>query len=154
MKNDYKHTNLTESFEKEVFNSAFDLSIDFGESALDLITESAVKEIPVLKTIAAFFSIGSSLNARFNVKKIALFLKEFHSNKIATKKLEKFKKRINEDLSYRNQVFETTLIMLERFLTIEKSAILANLFSAFIEEKIDLNTYQKLTFVLNQLNPG
>lgn len=146
---------LSESFEKEIFNKSIDLSIDYSEIALDLIsTSEVVKEIPWVKTLAAFYNITSSINERYNVKKFLVFLQEFHSHQIDSKKLDDFKNKLNSNNEYKNEILEITLVLIEKFIDIEKSKILANLLKAHIEEDLTWEDYRKLTFVLNQLNPS
>ncbi len=154
-KNIVDNINLTDSFEKEIFNKTVDLSIDYGEIAIDIIsTSEIIKEIPTVKSLYAFYNIGSSINSRYNIKKMLVFLSEFHSHNIENEKLEKFKEKINNDNKYRNELLETTLVLIEKFIDMEKSRILANLLKAHIEEKISWQQYQELSFILNQLNPS
>ncbi len=146
---------LTASFEKEIFNNTFDLSVNYSEIALDLIsTSEIVKEIPWVKTLAAFYNITSSINSRYNIKKILVFLQEFHSHQINSKKLDEFKYKLNNNNEYKNEILEITLVLIEKFVDIEKSKILANLLKAHVEEDLTWEDYRKLSFVLNQLNPS
>lgn len=145
---------LTSSFEEEIFNKSFDLSVDYSEIAIDLITTSEViKEIPWVKTLVAFYNITSSINARFNIKKNLVFLQRFHLRQIDLKKLEEFKHKLNNDSKYKNEILETTLVLIEKFADIEKAKILANLLISHIEENLTWEDFRKLSFILNNLNP-
>lgn len=148
-------SDLTNSFEKEIFNKSFDLTVDYSEIALDLITTSDIfKQIPWVKTLTTFYSITSSLNNRYNIKKNLVFLQEFHLNVIDSKKLEEFKYKLNNNNEYKNEILEITLNLIEKFIDIEKSKILASLLKAHIEGFLTWDDYRTLTFVLTQLNPA
>lgn len=147
--------NLTESIENEIFNTSSDLSQDYAEIALDALThESLLSEIPVIKSLVSFYKITSSIIDRYNVKKILIFLEEFHSNNIDENKLKKFQKKFSENTKHRNHVLETILLLNEKFIDTEKSKILANMFSAHIEEKLSWEEFFNLSFILNNLNPS
>ncbi len=103
--------NFSDDFENEIFNKSLDLSTDYAEVSLDLIFEDGLlKELPIVKTLFTFYNITSSIIAQHNVKKILVFLQEFHSHRIEDDKIKKFKKQFNKDLNYRNEVLETVLI--------------------------------------------
>ena len=147
--------NFSDDFENEIFNKSLDLSTDYAEVSLDLIFEDGLlKELPIVKTLFTFYNITSSIIAQHNVKKILVFLQEFHSHRIEDDKIKKFKKQFNKDLNYRNEVLETVLIYIERFTDVKKSKILANLFIAYINENLSWKDFQKMTFILNTLNPS
>jgi len=147
--------NLTDSFEKEIFNNSFELSTDIAQLSFKMIIEEdLLKEIPIMKTLVSFYNISNSIIARHNVKKVIVFLQEFHSNKIENQKLESFKSKFNSDKKFKEEILETILVLIEKFIIIEKAKILANLFKSHIEEKINWEEFQKLSFVLNNLNPA
>jgi len=147
--------NLTDSIEKEIFNTTSELTQDYTELALDTLTnESLLSEIPIVKSLVAFYKITSSIVDRHNVKKILIFLEQFHSKSIDENKLKRFKDKFNENSKHRNHVLETILLLNEKFIDTEKSKILANLFSAHIEENLTWEEFFKMSFILTNLNPA
>jgi hypothetical protein len=147
--------NLTDSIEKEIFNVSSDLSKNYAEIALDALTqESLLSEIPVVKSLVSFYKITSSIVDRHNMKKVLTFLEEFHLKKISAEKLGKFKEKFKNDEKHRTHVLETILLLNERFIDVKKSRILANLFSAHIDEKLSWEEFIKMSFMLNILNPS
>ena len=138
MKEENEVHKLTDSLEVEIYEKTIDLETDYAELALDNITNNEIlKEIPIVKTLVSFYNISSSLIARHNVKKILVFLKELHTKSLDEKKLEKFKQQFQENPKYKEKVLETILVLNEKFIEVEKSKILANLFKAHVEEIID-----------------
>lgn len=83
-----------------------------------------------------------------------IFLEEFHSKNIDENKLQSFKEKFNENTKHRNHVLETILLLNEKFIDTEKSKILANLFSAHIEDNLTWEEFFKLSFMLSNLNPA
>ena len=146
---------ITEKLEIEIYEKTLDLEIDYTELVIDNITENdLLKEIPIVKTLVAFYNISSSFMARHNVKKILVFLKEFHTRSVNQVKLEKIKAKFEKDFIYKEQVLETILVLNEKFIKVEQSKILANLLKAHIEEEINWAEFNQLAFVLNSLNPA
>ncbi|OYU78909.1 MAG: hypothetical protein CFE23_16510 [Flavobacterium sp. BFFFF1] len=153
--NENSSENFTDNFEKEIFKQSFDLSIDYAEISLDAICrEDALKEIPIVKSLLAFYNISSSIVARHNVKKIIVFLQQFQSRTIDRQQLNKFKERFKEDMKFRNSTIENILVLLEKFTEIEQAKILANLFSAYIKEDLTWDEFKKMSFIIKNLNPA
>ncbi|MGJ8666998.1 MAG: hypothetical protein ACSHW7_11560 [Patiriisocius sp.] len=150
-----REENLTDSIEKEIFNTTSELTQEYTELALDTLTyESLLSEIPIVRSLVSFYKITSSIVDRHNVKKILIFLEEFHSKSIDENKLKKFKEKFSDNTKHRNHVLETILLLNEKFIDTEKSKILANLFSAHIEDNLTWEEFFKLSFMLSNLNPA
>lgn len=145
---------ITKIVSNEINDKSIDLSIDYSEIALDAFIEDGVlKEIPIIKSVVAFYNIGSSLIARHQTKKILTFFKEFHSRTIDANKLADFKIKFNQDVDYKNQVIETIILLNERFLQVDKSKILAKLLIAHIEEHLSWQEFTDLSVVLDIIQP-
>lgn len=150
-----KKKNLTKNIENEIFNTASELTQDYAELTLDALTnESLLSEIPVIKSLVSFYKITSSIIDRHNLKKILMFLEEFHSTNIDENKLKNFKEKFDNNPKHRNLVLETILLLNEKFIDTKKSKILANLFSAYINENLTWEDFFKLSFILSNLNPS
>ncbi|WP_396138575.1 hypothetical protein [Flavobacterium sp.] len=155
MKDENIDNKITEKLEIEIYEKTLDIEIDYTELVIDNITENdLLKEIPIVKTLVAFYNISSSFIARHNVKKILVFLKEFHTRNIDEFKLANFKAKFVRDSIYKEQVLETVLVLNEKFIEVVQSKILANLFKAHIEEHISWVEFNQLAFALNSLNPA
>ena len=88
------------------------------------------------------------------LKKYCFFWKNFTQKILIKKKLNSFKAKFNENAKHRNHVLETILLLNEKFIDTEKSKILANLFSAYIEENLTWEEFFKMSFILTSLNPA
>lgn len=139
---------------EEIINPTVNLSIDYSEIGIDdILNNDAISEIPIVKTIVGFTKIGLSIKERFDIKKLLIFFKEFHSGDIEKNRLEEFKNKFKNNKKYRTKIVETILIMNERFLNEIKSKILANLINAHIEKKLTLNELNDILVVLDIIHP-
>jgi len=141
------------SIEKVVQNGlespTMDLTIDYAELALDsFLDNDAIKEIPIVKSVIGIVKGGLKIREIHFAKKLLTFMKEFHSGNLDVAKREKFQ----ADSKFRNSVVEQIMILNDRFLEIEKSKILANLFSAHLNDKFDWEGFLSLSYCAERLN--
>jgi len=145
--------NLTESVSNEIVRTTVDLGIEYSELALDdFLADGILKEIPFIKTIYSIGKLGLSIKERHFVKKLLVFLKEFHSKTLDEYKISDFKFRFDTDKKYRNQVTEHLMVYTDSFLNIDKAKVFANLFRAFIYGAFDWNHFIHLSTCLNLIN--
>jgi len=145
-------SNVANSISNELVETTVDLQIDYLELGLDSVfDDNILKDIPFVKTIYSLAKIGYNLKERFFVKKMLLFLKEFHNRTIDPMKLQEFKEEFQNDRKYRNKVTEMIMVYNDSFLDAEKSKIFAKLFSAYIYGHYDWNHFRHLSTCLNDL---
>lgn len=144
---------IEKSIRNEIVTSTLDLATDYAEFSLDsFLDNDAIKELPIVKTVIGVVKGGLKIREIFFVKKLLTFLKEFHSGKISEEVRSEFNSKLNTDTKYRNAAVEHLVILNERFLEIEKSKILANLFAAHINKKLDWELFQHLSISLEGLH--
>lgn len=149
-----EENNLTGAFSNEIISTTIDLTTDYSELVMDeFLVDGVLKEIPFIKTIYGIGKIGWSIRERFFVKKLFVFLQEFHSGKIDEKKLNEFKTKLEKDVKYKNKVTEQVMIFTDSFLTVEKSKILAKLLKSHIEGKFEWEHFLHLSVCLNSIHP-
>ena len=140
---------------EELVETSMDLAIDYSELALDTIFDGLIlEEIPIIKTIVSTYKIGNSIRERHFAKKLAIFLKEFHTKEIDANKLNSFKDKFSTDHKYQSRIMEHITVFNDRFMETKKSKILANIFSAYIEDKMDWTYYLELAHCLEKLSPN
>lgn len=149
-----KPTSLTQSVSDEIVNTSVDLGIEYSELGLDdFLADGVLKEIPIIKTIYSVGKLGLSIKERFFVKKLLVFLKEFHSKTVDEEKVNDFKFQFDTNPKYRNQVTEHLIVFTDSFLNVEKSKIFANLFRAYIYGHFDWHHFTHLSTCLNAIHP-
>lgn len=147
---------LVEQLKVSLFENSIDVAIDFAEIGLDNllsdITDSEIlQEIPIIKTIYSVYKVGLAIQEKHLLKKTLVFIKEFNSKQIKPKKLEKYKKKINEQPHYVEEELGRVLILLNKILDDSKAVILAKLYRNFIEEEIDWKQFCELTDITERI---
>jgi hypothetical protein len=145
---------ISKKFATDSLNPTIDLSIDYSEIYIDdLIENEAFKEIPIVKSIVGVIKAGISINQFHFAKKVLTFIQEFNSKKIDSTKKDQFKKRTLIDDKFRKKVTEQTMVFIDQHIVINKTKILAQLFSALVEEKISFDEYVSLGISLDKIHP-
>jgi len=146
---------LTETLTKELTESTLDLSKDYGEVLIDsfLGSDSLISDIPILSTVTGGYKIIKSIQNAHFIKKLHVFLKEFHTGCIDSQKLKKFKDKLNLNTKYREKVIEHLVIYVERVESISKAEILAKLLNAHVNNYFDWNIYTNLSASIDRLHP-
>lgn len=137
----------------ELIEPTIDLTIDYSELAVDSFLENGtLKEIPFIKSLFLLYNSVIKIKEVFFIKKLLVFLQALHKGNISSEKIAVFKGKYTADVNYQKQVIEQILLMNERFISIEKSKIYANLFLAHINGLMNWNDLMILTAVLDSMN--
>jgi hypothetical protein len=143
---------ISDSLALEIVRPALDMAPDYAEMALDALTESPlVKEIPVVKSLVALYKTGMAIREGHFVKKLLMFLKEFHANSTENERTREYREQIETDSAFRERVTEHLLVIIDRFVTAEKARILAHLFRAHVRGDILWEDFVSLSIVLDAL---
>lgn len=138
----------------EIAKPSLELAQDYAEMSIEALTESPiVKELPVVKTVVAFFKTGLAIRERHFIKKILAFLKELHTGAVENENAREYRKRINSDESFRGKVVEHLLVVIDRFTTVDKAQVLGHLFKSHVNGKINWEDFVALSIVVDALQP-
>ncbi|HEY0218211.1 MAG TPA: hypothetical protein VGC26_00380 [Afipia sp.] len=147
-----EQSRLEATFSKELINPTLDLAPDYAEMGLDaLLSSDIAKDVPIVKTLIAIGKTSFAIRERFFVKKVLVFLKEFHSDISDTEKAQAFRERIDTEPNFRHKVTEHLLVIIDKLLDAEKSRILARLFRAHIHQDLTWDQFVDLSVVLDSL---
>ncbi|MDU4800956.1 MAG: hypothetical protein E6X81_08140 [Clostridium butyricum] len=131
-----KIEDLQNDFATELVDTIKDTVIDYMEIGLDLITNNeTLKEIPIVKTLVAFFNVGINIKDRYFANKLLKFIFELKNQQIDEDKLLEFKSRMEEE-SFKSKITERLMIILDRLDEINMTIYISKLFKGFIEKKI------------------
>lgn len=121
---------------KSLSKNVIPVSVEFLENGIDaLISEDTLRNIPVLNSIGAAIRVGKDLRERNLFKQTSAFLSEFNSGAVDEEKLQEYKTRLKKDKE-KTAELERVLLILNDNIDVEKSKILAKLFTAYINEQI------------------
>lgn len=132
-----------------------DLLIDLSEVGLDNIVDNElVKEVPVIKTVVSVYKLGHTLRERSYVRKLAGFLNEISKGTVDNDKKEEYLRRITKNKAIFQHELEYVLILLDRFISEDKSKLLGRLYVARINEQINWIGFCQYSEVVDRLFIG
>jgi hypothetical protein len=136
--------NIGESLLSAITHSdAPDAMGELAELGIDrLLSEGLLQDIPFLGTLFKCIKTGVTIKDWVFVRKVGHFLLALHEINPHEKKA--FQEKLNNDPEMAKKVSESLIIILDRLDDLEKPQILAKLFNAHIEEKIDFSTFRRL----------
>src|SRR5690606_20178951 len=94
------------------------------------------------------YKLGKTISARQQIKKLWKFL--FQLNDVSQADRIKFLGKVEEDKTYRDELFERTLFIIERLDDEKKSEIIGRLFKNLILEKIKTVDYLRLSLIIDK----
>jgi hypothetical protein len=148
-----KTNSLTVLVEKGLISPTFDLTIDYADIALhEFCDNELLKELPIIKSVVGAVRIGNNVKEIFFIKKLLSFLKELHSGILDSSAMEDFKTRYDTDNKYKNQVIEQVMVMNDRFISVEKSKIYAQILKAHFYGKLCWDNFIAVTAILDIVN--
>jgi hypothetical protein len=116
---------------------------DISEIAIDsMLNDGLLKEIPLVSTVLVLSKTSIAIRDRIFLKKILRFLNEIF--KISVDERNSFAAQLESNPSLREKVGDAIIIFIERHDDIEKSELLAKVFTGFIKNKLDLDTFLRL----------
>ncbi len=144
-------TSLNDSLSEDIL----DISANFAEVALDsILDEGLLREIPFLSTAASIYKIGSSIKERHYIKKLWFFVSQLNQGVVDEEKRQQIKKTIVENSKQRTKEIEYMLILIDRYVSEEKPAMLAKLYLAFLDRLLSWDEVSKYGEVIDRLLLG
>src|SRR5690554_3190570 len=143
---------LNNDFSKKLCETSIDISADYLEIPIDeIMSDGILKEIPLVKTIVSLGKAGIAIREIYFVRKLLIFLKEFHQGKVSPKKKKQFQDKLYNDKKYRDRVTNHILVILDKLLSSNKIKTLGNLLNAYIDDIYDWDTFIDLTICLDSM---
>lgn len=143
---------LTDSFEKSLFNDSNDVISDCLELGVDsFISDGILKEIPIVKSIVSVLKIGKNIHDRNLLKQTLTFINEFNNSNISIEKLNRYREDIENNDKKCEEELGRVLLLLNSYIDKEKSIMLAKLFKAYINIEINWNKFCEYSEIINRL---
>lgn len=148
-------TELSLALSNSISEKVGSVATDLLEIGLDAVLEDGVlKEIPILSTMVSLFKIGNSVKERHDVRKLAAFVAALNNGIIDEEKRDYYKKIVRDNPAKRDKELEHILIIINRYVHINKAELLAKFYLAYLDEEIDWNSFSKAAEILDRLLPG
>lgn len=139
---------FTESLKKSTLAA---VPIDIAESTIDsLMSNSLIKEIPVVKLFVGLAQVGVNIHDKLFLKKILTFLQNI--DVISIEDRNTMIDEIDSSKKYRLKVGEKLLYVIDSCEDYEASERVAKLFSAFLSKKINYDEYLEASSIVTRIS--
>jgi hypothetical protein len=148
---DNNSKDIINSFKKTVISDELcKISESASEMAIDSVLDDGLlnEDVPLIGTIIGLYKLGKTISARQQLKKLLKFL--FQLNEVSQADRIKFLGRVEEDKTYRDELFEKTLFIIERLDDEMKSEIIGRLFKNLILEKIKTDEFFRISLIIDK----
>lgn len=146
---------LAESLTQSLNGNIESITSDFTEMTIDAFMDTGIlKDIPFVSTVVAVYKIGHSLKELSFIKKLALFIQELNKGIVDDEKRQEYISQIKADTGKSQKVIEYLLLMLDRFVQLEKSQQLAKLCLSYFKLEINWLSFCQYSEVIERMFPG
>ncbi len=117
-------------------------ALELAELSFDqLLSSELAKDFPIIGTAIKVCRATDDIRSRLYASKLLAFIRE--SERIPAERKEAFKRKCTSSPDEFNRLGENLLLLLERMSDIERPAIMATLFLAFLDGLIDQETLRR-----------
>lgn len=144
---------IVPAFKNTLFDSTLsDACTDMAKLGIDsLLDDGLFKSIPIVSVLVGIGKTAQNLHDRNLLKQTVKFINTFNERSVAPDKLEKYKERLCNNPKFAEEELGRVLIILNSNVDLKKSEILARFFRAYMEQKIDWNTFCELSEVTSRM---
>lgn len=147
-----REESLSTALGNSLTEEAATVSSELLEVGLDAILEDGLlKDIPLLSTAVSIYKIGNSIKERHNIKKLNSFLNELNNGIVDDCQREEYKRDFVENKKIRNKELEYILVLIDRYLSEDRSRLLAKLYLAYLENRIVWDEFVMYAEILDRL---
>jgi hypothetical protein len=122
---------------------AKNLALDLSEKCVEILLEDGVlKEVPVIKSVIAFYKTWQAVHDQLFLRKIAGFVSA--CPKFTESERKKFLEEDLQNPKATKQLGDALVLILDKLDDLEKPAMLAKLFTAYVRGHIDYPSFRRL----------
>lgn len=152
MNEETKEMDIVQSIASTIIDYNIDTVIDFAEINIDsFFDNSFLKELPLVKTIYSVAKTGIAIREKHFLKKTLVFIKQLNSNGISNENYQKYKEKLKKNDKEKIKELEHALIIIDRYLEVNKNIILGNLYFNYIDKNITWNQFQELSIIVDNI---
>ena len=132
---------------------AKDLAANLGEFEIDaFLDDGLLKEIPVIKSLIAFWKAGMSIKDRLFLRKVASFI--IGCPGFTEAQVEQFVIDHWHDKKRAAQLGAVIVVILDKLDDLEKPVMLAKVFAAFVRKHISYDAFRRLAAGIDNSSIG
>jgi len=145
---------LAASFGKTLARDISGSAAELLETGLDqFLDEGVLREIPFVSTALSVAKLGMSIRERHCVSKLAVFIQEINKGCVNEEKRKIYIEKFKNESKIRNKELEYVLILIDRYISLEKPKMLAKLYWSYLQCGIDWLAFTKYSEILDRLLP-
>lgn len=143
---------IVPAFEVSLLEPVFSSILDIGEVGIDsLLDEGLFKDIPIVGLVMGVGKTAQNIHDRNLLKQTLKFIQTFNEKTIIEDKLQKYKKKIEQDPKRAEEELGRVLIILNNTVEIKKSELLGKIFRAYVDERIVWEQFGELSEAISRL---
>lgn len=144
---------IVPAFETTLFDSTLsDACVDIAELGIDsLLDDGVFKSIPIVSTLVGFGKTAQNIHDRNLLKQTIKFINTFNEKSISSKKVEKYKNRLDSNSKYAEKELGRVIILLNSNVDLKKSELLAKFYRSYVNEDIDWSIFCELSDITSRL---
>lgn len=143
---------IVPAFEVSLLEPVFSSILDIGEVGIDsLLDEGLFKDIPIVGLVMGVGKTAQNIHDRNLLKQTLKFIQTFNEKTISEDKLQKYKKKIEQDPKRAEEELGRVLIILNNTVEIKKSELLGKIFRAYVDERIVWEQFGELSEAISRL---
>ena len=136
---------LLPALKDSLFMNFSEPCVDWLEDTLDsLINNEALEGIPILKAVLGLCKTGSAIYERNLMRQTVAFLLGLNNGSLTEEQITAYRERVFKNEKKTKQELERILIVLNQQIDVQHSHILGLFYRAYIDQKIDWNTFCEL----------
>jgi len=133
----------------QIDNQVSGILSDWGEIALDsFLRDGPIKDIPIFGTLLKVIQGSKALRDFFFIRKVCEFVR--NAPAIEPNRRQQFREKLETDRSFAERTATHLAVVLDRLDELEKSALLAKIFGAYIEGILDQQMMKRLASALDR----
>lgn len=146
---------LAQSFAKSITDNVLGIFVDVGEVGVDsLLEDEVIKGIPILSTVSSLYSVGKTIYTRHNMAKLYTFIQEINNNLVDVEQRSRYSENFKANAQERDRELTYLMIILERYIALDKPRFLAKIYIAYIDGEISWQDVCKYSEVIDRFLPG
>jgi hypothetical protein len=146
---------LIPAFRDSVFSPLSGPASDFIEIGIDAIFDNdALKSIPFVSTVVGLCKVGVNIHERNLLRQTAIFIEEFNNGNIDIKRLEKYRKELEENPEKAEKELGRVLILLGKQIDEIQSKVLGSFYNAHVKGSVSWEKFCELTEANSRMFAG
>lgn len=144
---------IVPAFETSLFDTSLsDVCVEIAELGIDSILDNDVlKSLPICNLLVGVGKTAQNIYDRNLLKQTIKFINTFNKKSIPQKKLEKYKKRLNDNSKYAEKELGRVIVLLNSNIDLKKSELLGKFYASYVNEEIKWEQFCELSDITSRL---